>query len=479
MERLIGSSARRMLAGAIFIALAGICGVAHALCDEHDNPCCIGGHIDKCCAAAQAAGGEQKLCCPASGKQNACCMNFKCPQPPVKGFEAPDAMVLAILYAPPGNKSDVSYAAQSSVGSRLTMLSTDQVGFGAKVTSSVLDVSSEFDSSTTDGTSFSITQSQGAGFKVLSTVDVESHAQDVFILWLHPVVSVDIDKQHQQISEALTGAGSSADIRFVKAIDLDNDFADLKAHNDPAYADLHGTLTADDCKHILSLDPFYQHQLVKPDPARFVPVKMAVDVSGPNQAGGTVVLPQFSVSDSQVAGQIKGSAHTFKESIFVGGGFSFFVNFSAKVGVTLQQSYSKTSATEQGRVQSAAAELGSQTVGFHQLADVYLDTLFGTFAFVDEARPASGEKAAASIVGQLVDDHQRPLAARVVSVRTADGVLHLTGTQADGSYAFYRLPAGKATLQVENQAPRGVSVSVAKPAKPLKMPPIVVGQGHR
>ena len=119
----------------------------------------------------------------------------------VSGLLYPKYYISSILYAPPGNKSSVTYTASTtyatttSIGSSFASGDTETytqsygfMGFG-------VSTSESYGTTTTNGnnTTFttSISQATGVGLDSVSTnPNTISHLQDAFVLWLNPAISV-------------------------------------------------------------------------------------------------------------------------------------------------------------------------------------------------------------------------------------------------------------------------------------------------
>jgi hypothetical protein len=88
--------------------------------------------------------------------------------------------------------------------------------------------------------------------------------------------------------------------------------------------------------------------------------------------------------------------------------------------------------------------LKTGTVGYHDVVDVYFDTLFNSFAFA-HPQPVLTEGGAA-IFGTALSSSGAPLANRPVKVTFADGQTRTVVTNAQGVYRVVDAPLGQAKI---------------------------------
>jgi VCBS repeat-containing protein len=122
---------------------------------------------------------------------------------PQQGF-LPKFLVLSILYPPPGNQSSVSFTDTVSTSLTASITNTFVAGTSLKFTlgppipprpsptPSPFPVSPTFGitASTTSSESFTLSVAGSQGSQVSSHVDFVDHYQDVFYIWLNPLVIV-------------------------------------------------------------------------------------------------------------------------------------------------------------------------------------------------------------------------------------------------------------------------------------------------
>jgi hypothetical protein len=192
---------------------------------------------------------------------------------PKKGSAFPRYKVLTILYAPPGttsasgkSSSSVAYGAGSTTGTTSSIDKSFQSSYDFSVTAGVgsskpgsdggsAGVTGDFNTSTkTDNTSsIAVTKSESYTITVPGpAADGINHDEDIFVLWLNPVIDISIDPENN-IDWGIGVNGAFMNIQNVYAGWLKNPSTlpgGVKEQLDAAH------LTTDDYKTILSLDPF-------------------------------------------------------------------------------------------------------------------------------------------------------------------------------------------------------------------------------
>ena len=149
------------------------------------------------------------------------------------------------------------------------------------------------------------------------------------------------------------------------------------------------------------------------------------------------------MSDEQLHTQTATSSSSLKVSIGVSAGFSFF-GLGEKAEVIGSATWTNTSSTgtSYGSVQKAKVELNTTTVGFHDVIDVYEDSIYHTFAFVSETQGTGLPASSAAASGTIRNAAGQALARQLVTVTFADGRSRRVFTDARGTYRVFRAPAG-------------------------------------
>jgi hypothetical protein len=88
----------------------------------------------------------------------------------------------------------------------------------------------------------------------------------------------------------------------------------------------------------------------------------------------------------------------------------------------------------------------TETVGYHNVIDVYQDTMFKTYAFVARHNRLTREQAL--IAGLLTDPTRTPLPHRKVSVTLPSGEIRTVFTNAQGIYRAFDVPDGEHEVTV-------------------------------
>jgi hypothetical protein len=314
------------------------------------------------------------------------------PKPPVQ--ISPRYLVLALMYAPPGCtntaadkcaiQGNVSYGASSSTGTQISASASFQVGEKVSVGSEVASETQNFQVTTTNSTSETVTKTQGLTLSTGGIQDGVNHDLDEFILLTDPVVTI------QETSSAvlwnLGVSGGSFNIFPVTVGELRNPStmpADVARH----FAAL--GFTNSDFQTILTLDPFASAGTGPTvDPAQFpnrytyTGYNLGYNPPGANSCTNGVCpcvntqQPIINEADGTIGSSVQAQ-------------YSVDVSLGSlkQLGLVSDTSFTWTAtAAQQNTVknsQTAALLLACPSPAYNGPAtiDVYWDSLYGTFEF--------------------------------------------------------------------------------------------------
>lgn len=392
-------------------------------------------------------------------------------------------VVVAILYALPGNNSNSAFSDSSTSGSSSTFTDSEGETYKYGLTFSAggfakegFNIGSGSDSSTSEQLSTSMTSA--SGFQSKSPKDVIDHSQDEFFLWLNAEFTPQLSADHRSVTMQVTsGGGPFFDIIAVSVAELRNPALISPAKLAPqtvrnpdgsvsTYPGLKG-LTPADYQHLLALDP-----LASGDPtAQPQDLKRYFDtldrpvVQGPDQAGGSAIaaIVNLANTNSQTL------TYTTTDSNSIGVSFNLGAA-SFDYSDTIRMSTAQ--ATTSGTAQQTSVTLGSSTVGCCSPAapagetqagqchvDVYEDMLFQTYAFIPEPYGCTGILPRGvgkgfthpqAIQGQLLTAQGQPKPNTPVTVKLPNGHALKLFTDSKGRFSLYEAPEGRATIRVGN-----------------------------
>jgi hypothetical protein len=164
------------------------------------------------------------------------------------------------------------------------------------------------------------------------------------------------------------------------------------------------------------------------------------------------------VTNESTTGSVNGynSATTVTATFMAG--FSLFgvLTVGAQYNETFEWDYQKTTQSKRGTSQTATVTLKTGTVGYHDVVDVYYDTLFNSFAFAHA--PTILTVGGGTLVGAALSPRGAPLPNRPITVTFADGQKRTVVTNAQGVYRVLGAPAGEATIDTGRESTRVVVV---------------------
>jgi hypothetical protein len=385
----------------------------------------------------------------ACGAQRAACI-AKCerackPGPPVQIH--PRYLVLTLLYAPPGCsgsttdkcsvQGNVSYGSSASNGTQVSATASfqrgDKVGVGSEVASQTQD----FQITTTDSTSETVTKTQGLTLSLPATQDGVIHDLDQFILLTDPVVTI------QQTGSAalwsLGVSGGSFDIFPVTVGELRNPSTML-----PDVARHLAALgfTNADFQTILKLDPFANASTsVDPSqfPTRYTFTGLQLGYEPPNPLTCTnglcpCVNTQYPMSN-ETDGTIASSFQT-QYSVTDSVGSLKNTGLVSETSFTWTATAALSNTVKNTQTATLTLACPSSAYGGPVTMNVYWDSLFGSFEFAPVADNIVVQQGAVTTTAGKV------AAGEPVSLEY-DGQTLRTFTDYRGHYKFV-MPSAKA-----------------------------------
>jgi hypothetical protein len=314
-------------------------------------------------------------------------------------------VVLALIYAPPGTSggkasSSVSYASTSTTGTTIDLsqsFKTDQdtqasvtisggvqgvvnIGFG---------LSGEFESTTTSTDESALTISKSETKELDATgpgTDGVDHTQDVFYLWLNPVMIFTIDAQGA-MKWSLAYPGTSMDIQYAYVSWL-KDPTLMQQQEPHVYESLQSAgVTPEMYADILALHPFANGG-TDIDPARFLPVD-EFPYEGPTSPTNPVqVNSRTFTSTTSSVNTLKTDA-SYKVALGVDvsltlGPATASLKAELKVTDSMTVDATSTQTSTTSSTQTIKATIGGPAFGWSGQTHVrvYLDTLYNSFMFV-------------------------------------------------------------------------------------------------
>jgi len=313
----------------------------------------------------------------------------------------PDFLLLSILYAPPGNASTSTFGQSAAAGVSYGITNNISQSSGSSI--SVADVFSSIGFSVNIQNGFSRADQFSAVTTSTSTENLRSgkdpldHQQDIFLLWLNPVVTL-TQSDKKTLAAQITSGDAQMSVQAVSASQLMNGIpaeklAPTQICPTPATCYMLpglGSLTKADIKSILAEDPFLTmapNQV--PDSSRFkyiqsIPLQNTVVASGATQT--------FLISDAHTASQTTTQSSSSSDGVTTGllakisgAGINFTNSDSWTWNHTLSQG------TSSGQTQQASATLSSTTQSCCGISkdvscevSIWEDMVYRTFVFVPQ-----------------------------------------------------------------------------------------------
>lgn len=333
----------------------------------------------------------------------------------------PKYYVLSLVYAPPGctdtatlkcsstNLSTVDYANGSSMGTKVSVDKIFKSDLSVKVEQTIQEnelffkldytgsVSGDWTSVGTDTTSTNVTKGTSGDIKVKGNADGIDHDQDMFVLLLNPAVEI---RQDQSVVNNACGPNvTSWGLGLQPPGTLI--FYELSAyylkHPDQIPPNVRAaipTLSNDDFKTILSLDPFANGSTAAPDPTRYAlttysfPYEPPLELQDCNNGVCNCAAFSETITNSLVGDVVTAAETDYTLDLATTAKGSDTANLVGSTALTLEGKFTWTSKATQDNMrsstQSATATILCPSTHYAgpTLMFVYWDTLFGTFLFV-------------------------------------------------------------------------------------------------
>ena len=362
--------------------------------------------------------------------------------PPTTGMVAPAYYLVTILYAPPGNKSKASYFAGSSAGT--TTNTVDLFGIGTKVgiTGNVI-ATANYQFTTQTAQSFQVTKTTKTELDTNSVVDPIRHGQDTFYIWINPVINYTQEQSPGLPINISLGTAGGADMTVVPFT------ADELTHKEtiPDYKLKYlQNFTDADFSQVLSADPWVASPNYQLDPKQFIKIT-SLQLDGPDNPGDNIPGGGASVDDSQV-GCITNTISQSIGSDFGGAvGVSFFGQ-GEKATMVHSVFWTNTNSAGNcsGSSQTATVDLSTTTVGYHDVIDVYEDSIYHSFSYVSETQGVGLKVADADITGVVKNSAGQPVPNQLITIKFANGATRKVFSNAQGKYRIFRVPPGSTTI---------------------------------
>lgn len=366
------------------------------------------------------------------------------------GVLTPKYYILAIVYAPPGNASNVLYSDGSTFGATSSLAGFFGSDLTVGVTGNVI-ITDKFSVTTTETKTVQINKTKTNSIQAFSSDDMLSHMNDEIYIWVHPQLNY---------SQAYAGAPVNismvaSSIEELKPLILDiNQLTGTK----PIPSEKEGQLldlTPQDLLQIAKRDPFFNpaYQL---DTNRFTYVD-EVQLAGPDYQGAVTPETPFSISDSETKCKTNAVSTSSTFSVGLTAGVDFFgQGEKAEVIGSVTWGLTGSSGNCNGSTQTAAFTPHSSTVGLNRVVDVYEDAVYHTFMFVEPKSRFPLNTAISKITGSIQSENGTPLANSQIIVTLANGVTRKLYTDAKGNYTLVdvsigpiKLSAGKASVSAK------------------------------
>jgi hypothetical protein len=385
-------------------------------------------------------------------------------------------LVLAVVYAPPGTNgghstSSVNYQAGSTAETVLSSsqtFKTDNIisseGSGGFLgNSGATGWSFEYSRSTTNSQSLDLKRSTTASITYNGPAqDGVNHDEDLIYLLLKPNINVGLSAS---AIAWVFGDNTKSIVQYVHPKWL----SDPSSMPGGVLSALQSAgITPNDYPDILSHDPFTNGSATL-DPSRFVSLNTTFPYEPPLNASDPVPTITLNVSDSSTSGVGSEIDETYKVGLSQSFSGSYLEYFKATMKDTLTWEWTNksVSSSSAGTSESASLIVGGPAYGYSgpTVMQVYLDTLYKTFAFV-VVQPSDHE---VSVDGTLVDSSGHPLQLTEV-VLVENGIRHRTITNAKGEYWFFGHITGPAIIKSGNFTQQVPTAAAATRHVPIRMP---------
>jgi hypothetical protein len=385
--------------------------------------------------------------------------------PPATGTVTLKYKVLTVLYAPPGTNggmstSQVSYSSGSTTGSTTTSTSSFKSDYSVSASLGIGDPSKKGASL---GGSFEITdtQTQSDALDIKKAVtktllvtgpstDGIDHDRDEIWLWLKPVVDISVAGNAVDWSFADTSQGFT---QFYYAGWLKNPStmpaAQLQALQSSGItpADYAEILKADPlagCAQLViarvktavrPIGPILPCNTPQPSGPRYVFLQQWFPYEPPYAQGDPNTTVQLKFDNSLVNTSTSTAEVDYKLGASAGGSFGLGpITVSLKTDDSWTWADTDAKASSAGTTQSVFATVGGPAFGYkgpYNMMELYLDTVYQTFAFVPIAGPTD------ALRGVITTSSGKPSVGTPVTA-IVGGKRYLTYTDSKGEYRFGR-----------------------------------------
>lgn len=358
-----------------------------------------------------------------------------------KGSLIPKYMILALIYAPPGDAagkgaSAVDYGSGSTFGTSVATsnsykndlsLSLSVMGgfFGNGVTASV-----------GFGWSVDETDKNSVDFKKAASVDIRipgpaadgiNHDEDRIYLWLNPRIDVALNGNIGTWTPSVDG--NAMDVQYVHVGWLKNP---QSMPADLAQRLAARGLTASDFQTILAVDPF-ANGATAIDSSRFFQTATTFPYEPPFAPTDPPSAETYAIKSESSETHMTTTTNAINVSVGVKaeGGVAGTAKVTLEVSDKFTWTHSSSAADSEGSTQAASVTIGQPSAAYTGATDisVYWDRIFGTFMF---APAAVGERI---VVGTITDRSGKPLRGQEVLLAFAGRNLR-TFTDVRGRYRF-------------------------------------------
>jgi hypothetical protein len=374
----------------------------------------------------------------------------ECLNPTIRGTVTPKYVVVALMYAPPGKGSEVTYGVGSTAGGQVEVTNSFKTGLTISTSEGALgsgvDVSFGASAGTKSGTSIEFKKEASSTIKLTSAVDGVDHSKDTFFVWTN--VAMDGTEKANNLALVLrtSGPGTAMNIIPLTLGEL------LQPSTIPAskMQRLPGFATKD-FDSIRTLHPFPggQVQSAPLDPGRFSLITQ-LQVDGPDHIGDPLTGQGIDLSFERSVGTITGTTAQLNVGVTVTAGVTFVAEAKVALGATFEWDYEAVTHADQGSKEEVGVTLQSETIGFHEVVDVYQDAMFGSLAFVSRGTFSAGNESVTGLVKGPFLVAGAPAPSQRVDVELANGVTRTVFTNAQGVYRLFDVPNGTTTVSSGN-----------------------------
>ena len=306
------------------------------------------------------------------------CPNNEPFNPPLTGTATPAYYVLTLIYAPPGNQSQVSYGEGSTTGTKTEVTIKNQTNAVLVIETSFLRTDFEMGGGTGQGNSFETKKTAEDLIQATSQSDDLEHDEDAFYVWTNPKISLTMTTP--SLGVFTIGPTTGADPVVVRL--TARELKDPTLITDPITLAAVHNFKPVDYQTILKLDPFFAGSDPTKNRARFALTRKSIQVMGPDKVGG--VIPGQGNKLSNEMTNSNSTSYNQDNDITVLGGYEWDTGAKLALfgGVHISTEYEHMKENSQGTIQEAQYVLQSNTAGINAAYDVYYDSSFETFAFV-------------------------------------------------------------------------------------------------